>query len=168
MKKTITPAKARPAPKAPSKLERRFDLFWRGVNGPPLVAEYRFDAVRKWRFDRAHLATKTAIELEGGVWSGGAHTRGGHYLSDCEKYNAAALQGWTVVRLATGMIRVPILEQVREHINNQAVQCLSVGGYRLNIGPGDKVWLLNPIGEGMETSVARVELYLAELFRQEF
>ena len=101
--------KARPA----SAMERLFALVWRAVAGPDLACEYRFGAVRKWRFDFAHVATKTAIELEGGVWSGGAHTRGGHFLSDCEKYNAATAAGWAVFRLGTGMVRVELAEKIK-------------------------------------------------------
>ena len=38
---------------------------------------------------------KVAIECEGGIFSGGAHTRGKHYASDCEKYNAMTMLGWS-------------------------------------------------------------------------
>ena len=41
-----------------------------------MVREHRFDAVRGWRFDFAFPATKWALEVEGGTWSGGRHTRG--------------------------------------------------------------------------------------------
>jgi len=54
--------------------------------------------VRRWRFDYAFPEVKVAIELEGGVWSNGAHTRGKHYISDMEKYNSAVELGWVVLR----------------------------------------------------------------------
>lgn len=60
--------------------------------------EHRFDASRQWRFDFAWPALKLAIEIEGGVFSGGRHVRGIGYVKDMEKYNAAALQGWLVLR----------------------------------------------------------------------
>lgn len=66
--------------------------------GLDLVTEYRFDNVRKWRFDYANEEFKIAIEQEGGVWSGGRHTRGKGYINDMEKYNTAALHGWTLIR----------------------------------------------------------------------
>lgn len=66
--------------------------------------EWRFHPVRKWRFDFAYPALMVAVEIEGGTWSGGRHTRGDGYEKDCEKYNTAALMGWKVIRLTTGMI----------------------------------------------------------------
>ena len=60
--------------------------------------EYRFHAVRKWRFDFAWPTRKVAVEIEGGSWSHGRHTRGSGFAQDCEKYNAAVLDGWRVLR----------------------------------------------------------------------
>lgn len=59
---------------------------------------------RKWRFDFAWPAHRVALESEGGVWSSGAHTRAEHFLSDMEKYNAAALHGWRVFRTVPGQL----------------------------------------------------------------
>lgn len=39
-----------------------------------------------------------AVEVEGGVYSGGRHTRGAGFTKDCEKYNEAILFGWRVLR----------------------------------------------------------------------
>ena len=69
-----------------STLERRWELLWKQAGGPELVREHRFAAPRRWRFDFAHLGTKTAIEIEGGTWSGGRHTRGSGFVKDAEKY----------------------------------------------------------------------------------
>ena len=60
--------------------------------------EWRFDAVRKWRFDLAWPDLRIAIEVDGAIWSQGRHTRGGGFLKDMEKLNAATLQGWRVLR----------------------------------------------------------------------
>lgn len=68
------------------------------LNLPEAVTEYRFHPSRRWRFDYAYPAHKVAIEVEGAVWAGGRHTRGAGYLADCEKYNAAQLLGWIVLR----------------------------------------------------------------------
>lgn len=62
------------------------------------VAEHRFHPSRKWRFDLAIPEMKIAIELEGGVFTNGRHTRGQGYVNDCEKYNAANVLGWNVLR----------------------------------------------------------------------
>lgn len=41
---------------------------------------------------------KIAIEIEGGAWTRGRHTRGAGFIRDMEKYNHAALLGWRVLR----------------------------------------------------------------------
>lgn len=101
-----------------SDLEERFATMWRTMGGPKLKREYKFDEDRRWRFDFAHPASKTAIEIEGGVWSNGRHTRGSGFVADCAKYNIAALDGWAVVRLTSEMITwewmEPILDRIRE------------------------------------------------------
>ncbi|MGH7171885.1 MAG: hypothetical protein ACRELF_06940 [Gemmataceae bacterium] len=72
---------------------------------PPPCREFRFAPPRRWRFDYAWPDRRLALEIEGGTYSGGRHVRGKGYEADCEKYNAAALAGWTVLRVTTAMIR---------------------------------------------------------------
>jgi len=66
--------------------------------------EYRFDVTRKWRFDFAWPAQMIAVEVEGGTWSSGRHSRGAGFEADCTKYNEAALLGWLVLRVTPKMI----------------------------------------------------------------
>ena len=66
---------------------------------PAPVMEHRFHPTRKWRFDFAWPAERVALEVEGGVWVGGAHGRGSGIVRDIEKYNAAAALGWRVMRV---------------------------------------------------------------------
>jgi very-short-patch-repair endonuclease len=66
--------------------------------------EYRFSPPRRWRFDYAWPDRRIALEIEGGTYNGGRHVRGKGYEADCEKYNAAALAGWTVLRVTTAML----------------------------------------------------------------
>jgi very-short-patch-repair endonuclease len=61
-------------------------------------AEYLFHESRRWRFDFAWPEKKIAVEVEGGVFIRGRHTRGSGFEKDAEKYNAAALRGWRVLR----------------------------------------------------------------------
>lgn len=78
------------------------------VGLPEPVREYRFDErprPRRWRFDFAWPDLRVAVEVEGGVWSGGRHTRPAGYSSDAEKYSEAALQGWLVLRYTTAQVR---------------------------------------------------------------
>jgi very-short-patch-repair endonuclease len=60
--------------------------------------EYRFHPARRWRFDAAFPARKVAIELDGGVFAAGRHTRGAGFIKDCEKINEAQVLGWRVFR----------------------------------------------------------------------
>ncbi len=62
------------------------------------VPEHKFHPTRKWRLDWADVKKKIAIETEGGVWVGGRHTSGSGFIKDMEKYNAAVLLGWKLLR----------------------------------------------------------------------
>jgi len=80
------------------------------------VREHRFTFGRLWRFDYAWVGPKIAIEVEGGAFTQGRHTRGKGFIADMEKYNAAALDGWRVFRFTPQQIQraecVPILQRV--------------------------------------------------------
>jgi very-short-patch-repair endonuclease len=86
------------------KLEKTFLLQLRaaGLNG--FVQEHEFHPTRKWRIDFARPEIKLAIEVEGGTHTGGRHTRGAGYESDCEKYNALEAMGWTLFRFTSQMV----------------------------------------------------------------
>ena len=61
--------------------------------------ELRFAPPRKWRFDYAWSHASIALEVDGGVWTRGRHTRGSGFLKDMEKFNRAAVLGWGVLRV---------------------------------------------------------------------
>jgi hypothetical protein len=63
--------------------------------------EHKFMDGRRFRFDFAWADKMLGVEIEGGVFSGGRHTRGVGYSRDLEKYNLAAMHGWTVYRFTT-------------------------------------------------------------------
>ncbi|WP_262124201.1 endonuclease domain-containing protein [Acinetobacter baumannii] len=67
--------------------------------------EYKFHPKRKWRADFLITGKKILIEVEGGIWSGGRHTRGKGYIGDMEKYNSAAMMGFTVLRFSTEQVK---------------------------------------------------------------
>lgn len=92
-----------------SKAEETLAFQIRAVKLPEPVREHRFHETRKWRFDFAYPSQKLAIEVEGGVWSGGRHTRGSGFTNDCEKYNAALINGWRVYRCTPDMIKKGIV-----------------------------------------------------------
>ena len=80
---------------------RQYELFRRTLKnftGCQVVAEHKFHDTRKWRIDFAIIDLKIGIEIEGGVWSCGAHTRGKGFIEDMEKYNAAVTLGWVILR----------------------------------------------------------------------
>ena len=65
--------------------------------------EVRFHPVRRWRFD--FLLGRVAVEVDGGTWAGGRHTRGAGFEKDAEKLNEAALLGFVVLRFTGAMVR---------------------------------------------------------------
>lgn len=104
---------------------------WEQMGLPRAVAEHRFCPGRKWRFDYAFpaqskaqglkpkvsraaapaldvsLETKdcpggVAIEVQGGIWTRGRHTRGAALVKEWEKLNTAAALGWRVLYCAPG------------------------------------------------------------------
>lgn len=75
-----------------------FTVLCKRLLGVECVKEYRFHDKRKWRFDYAIPEHKIAIEVEGGVWTGGRHTSPKGFLGDMEKYNTATVMGWRVLR----------------------------------------------------------------------
>jgi hypothetical protein len=80
----------------------------RATKLPAPTLEYRFarnlKPPRQWRFDLCYQERMLAIEVEGGSWIGGRHTRGSGFEEDCEKYNEAAITGWSVLRVTGDMI----------------------------------------------------------------
>jgi len=67
--------------------------------------EYRFIKDRRFRFDIALPDHKIAIEFEGGVFTGGRHTRGKGYVNDSKKYNLATMHGWKLLRYTTDITK---------------------------------------------------------------
>lgn len=75
------------------------------LNLPAPVREHPVaPGVRRWRFDFAWPSLMVAVEVEGGIRSGGRHTRSDGFDADCEKYAEAAIAGWSVIRVSTGMV----------------------------------------------------------------
>ena len=71
---------------------------------PVPEAEHRFAPPRRWRFDFAWPDRKVAVEVEGGIYTHGRHTRIGGFEADCEKYATATVQGWRVLRVTAKQI----------------------------------------------------------------
>jgi len=92
---------------AMSDLERAWDTYFRLFAPRDMqgyVREYEFHPDRGWRFDFAWQREVVAVELDGGTWMQGRHTRGDGYRNDCEKRNEATLLGWAVFHFTTDML----------------------------------------------------------------
>lgn len=100
-------------------LETTFALMLQDTGIPEPTRQYRFCPGRRWAFDFCWPAERIAVEVEGGIWlqtNNGyskGHANPKRFISDCEKYNQAACDGWRVLRVTA------------EHIDSgQAVQWL--------------------------------------------
>lgn len=62
------------------------------------VSEYKFIDDRRFRFDWAIPSLLIGIEYEGLMSKKSRHTTKTGYSTDCEKYNLASINGWTVLR----------------------------------------------------------------------
>ncbi len=69
------------------------------------VQEFSFHPERQWRADFHITGTKILVEVEGGIWTGGRHTRGKGFIHDMEKYNAATVLGYQVLRFSTEQVK---------------------------------------------------------------
>jgi len=74
--------------------------FFKNMGLPVPVLELEFHPTRKWAFDLAWPEYKIAMEVEGGIHSGGRHVAPKGFLGDMKKYNTAAVMGWRVLRVS--------------------------------------------------------------------
>lgn len=102
----------------------RSEVFAQLVGLPTPVSEYVFHPTRKWRLDFAWPEYRLALEIHGGVYSGGRHTRGAGFTEDREKMNEAALLGWTVIEATAEQVRSG---KLREWVE-RALQRRRIGG----------------------------------------
>lgn len=83
--------------------------------------EYRFFPDRKWRFDIAWPAQKVAMEIQGGIFIQGRHTRGAALLKEWEKLNTAAMLGWRILYCQPSELTfLATINAVRATLNVQA------------------------------------------------
>src|SRR5262249_3281144 len=61
---------------------------------PQPEVEYRISPDRKFRWDFAWPAQRVCLEVQGAVWTGGAHGRGSGIIRDQAKANIAAGRSW--------------------------------------------------------------------------
>ena len=89
----------------PRRLERQLAAALALAGLPAPVPQFRFAPPRQWKADFAWPEARLLVEVDGGVFTRGRHTRGAGYIKDCEKLNAAVLAGWRVLRVTRPHIR---------------------------------------------------------------
>lgn len=95
-----------------------FTQLCRKVGLPEPVKEHRFHPTRKWRLDYAWPKHMLALEVEGGVWTGGRHTRGAGFLGDISKYNEATAMGWRILRTTpNGLLTTETINLIKKSIH---------------------------------------------------
>jgi len=88
-----------------SNLESKFLLLWEKKYPELLLGrEQRIIPNRRFCFDFAHLSSKVAIEINGGNWVRGRHTRPAQLNKEYEKINLAQSYGYVVFILDNHMI----------------------------------------------------------------
>ncbi len=94
--------------------------YYKSEGLPAPVFEHRFHPSRKWRFDIAWPERRVAVEVEGGIWTQGRHTRASGYNKDREKYNTAAAMGWQVLRYAPCEVcMAETIEQIKQAMDTK-------------------------------------------------
>lgn len=77
--------------------------------GKPLFEEQLFHETRKWRLDFVIPGPRPVVLEYEGIFSNdngqNGHTGVKHFIKDTQKYNAAALQGLTVIRYTANNYR---------------------------------------------------------------
>ncbi len=83
--------------------------------GIPFESEFRFAAPRRWRADFMVMDRvpfpggevrhgKLLVEIDGGAFIGGRHSRGKGVEADAEKQSAAAILGYRVIRVTPAQV----------------------------------------------------------------
>jgi len=96
---------AKTSKKKKSKLIRKaFRQLCKREGLPEPEAEYMFHDTRRWRIDYYFefegdlKPMRVALEVEGGVWTGGRHVHPSGFLKDMEKYNELSAYGIFLIR----------------------------------------------------------------------
>jgi Uncharacterized protein conserved in bacteria len=97
-----------------SRLEEKFFTKWKELYPKiDFEREYKLLENRNFRADFAHPDSKTAIEIQGGIWISGRHNRGSGYTKDCKRTLALIAQGWTVIYLVESMFTQDTFEKIK-------------------------------------------------------
>jgi very-short-patch-repair endonuclease len=90
-----------------------FLLMLKARKMPTPTLEYVFAPPRRFRLDYAWVEQKVGLEVDGGIWTGGAHGRGTGILRDQTKTNLAAGLGWRILRCTPSKL---MADETLDHI----------------------------------------------------
>lgn len=91
--------------------------------------EFRFHPKRRWRFDFAWPDHKVALEVQGGIFTQGRHTRGAALEKEHEKLNSAAILGWRVLYVTPKQVaNGEALAYVTDALNRSQAPVRGAGG----------------------------------------
>lgn len=109
--RNITPSTLKGAPangvKKKTKGEIAFyaQLRSAGVRGfeydTPILCTHQNHPKRRFRYDYIDIARRIVVEIDGGTWAMGRHTRGAGYANDCHKQAYAIHHGYRTLRGTT-------------------------------------------------------------------
>ena len=85
--------------------EYRFIAMATGGIGKGCKERIKASGFRDWRADFAMIDSLLLVEVEGGAWTNGRHTRGAGFADDLVKYDAATRLGLTVYRCDPAMVK---------------------------------------------------------------
>ena len=88
-----------------SDLEEAFAFQLSAIGLDGFVRESRAIPERRFRFDFAFVPERVLIEIQGGTWNRGAHSRGAGLARDYEKLNLSTSNVWRVLQFDTNMIK---------------------------------------------------------------
>lgn len=114
-----------------------------------VLTEYRFAPPRRWMFDFCFPNERVAVEVEGGIWIQGRHSRGAGKLADMEKYSAAAAMGWRILYTTPEAINPKNISKLDSHFINQLQKALLYERHNTgNTGEQSTLDFDEPMGKG--------------------
>lgn len=110
LQSAIKKALRREYPEASSSSDGEESFIWQvtvllNFKKPERNVKLFYDWGRNWVYDFVFRERSLIVEIEGGVFSHGRHTRALGFTEDCRKYNFATAHGWHLLRFTTEMVK---------------------------------------------------------------
>lgn len=124
---SVNEANAKPIAKigagvAKAKLNRyaAFPEFCLRMVLPKPVTEFKFHPDRRWRMDHAWPEHRVYLEIQGGIFTNGRHSRGAAMIKEWEKVNTASAMGWRILYCQpSALMTGAMAETIRTALNYQ-------------------------------------------------